>query len=77
MGVLPPGDAAGFPVTISEVGSYRLTGNLSIGSTDAIEITADNVTLDLNGFLIIGPECGPDQDHLSNKPKCRRVLLLL
>lgn len=58
VGGVTPGDAAGFPVTISEVGSYRLTGNLSVGSTDAIEITTDNVTLDLNGFSIIGPGCG-------------------
>ena len=51
-----PGDAAGFPVTLSAAGSYRLTGNLSFSATlgppssDFIEITGDRVTLDLNGF---------------------------
>jgi len=50
-------DAPGFPVTISQPGSYRLMGNLTIGDGDttAIQITADYVTLDLNGFSIIGP----------------------
>ncbi|MEM1092699.1 MAG: hypothetical protein AAGB27_15850 [Pseudomonadota bacterium] len=54
------GDSAGLPVTITEPGSYRLTTNLSTSSTsvDIIEINADNVTLDLNGFTIQGPaEC--------------------
>lgn len=56
-GNITPGDAAGFPVTISQAGSYVLTGNLVVSDpmTTAIEITADNVTLDLNGFSIIGP----------------------
>lgn len=58
-----PMDQPGFPVTISESGSYRLSGNLVVPdpSTTAIEITADNVTLDLNGFSIIGPNvCTPN-----------------
>jgi hypothetical protein len=56
-GNVTPGDEPGFPVTISEPGSYRLTGNLTIQDFDttAIQITADSVTLDLNGFSIIGP----------------------
>jgi len=51
------GDAAGLPVTISEPGSYRLTGNLTIPdiSTEGIVITVEGVTLDLNGFAISGP----------------------
>jgi hypothetical protein len=56
-GSVTAGDAPGFPVTISQPGSYRLTGNLNvaeIGAT-AIEIAADHVTLDLNGFTIAGP----------------------
>jgi hypothetical protein len=50
-------DAPGFPVTISQPGSYRLSGNLTVpdASTTGIEITANHVTLDLNGFAIIGP----------------------
>lgn len=60
-GGVTPGDNPGFPVTISQPGSYRLTGNLSIPdlNTTGIQITADFVTLDLNGFGIIGPAvCG-------------------
>ena len=51
------GDVGGFPVTITNSGSYMLTSNIvSTSTTDnVIEITADNVTLDLNGFSIIGP----------------------
>lgn len=56
-GDITPGDAPGFPVTISQPGHYRLTGNLSIGdaNTTAILITSPRVTLDLNGFAIQGP----------------------
>lgn len=56
-GNITPGDTPGFPVTISQPGSYRLTGNLVVpdANTNGIQITADNVTLDLNGFSIIGP----------------------
>jgi hypothetical protein len=56
-GNVTPGDEAGFPVTLSQSGSYRLTGNLTLpdNNTTGIEITADHVTIDLNGFSIIGP----------------------
>jgi hypothetical protein len=56
-GKVTAGDAPGFPVTISQPGSYRLDGNLTVpdAATTAIEITADNVTLDMNGFSINGP----------------------
>lgn len=56
-GSVTPGDVAGFPVTISQSGSYRLAGNLTVPdlNTTAIQITADFVTLDLNGFSIVGP----------------------
>jgi len=47
--------AGGFPYTISASGSYRLTSNLTLPTvTAAIIATAANVTLDLNGFSIIG-----------------------
>lgn len=51
------GDTAGLPVQITNPGSYRLTGNLTTGSASQtmIEITADSVALDLNGFSILGP----------------------
>jgi hypothetical protein len=56
-GNVTPGDAPGFPVTISVSGSYRLSGNLTVpdANTTAIRIAADDVTVDLNGFSIIGP----------------------
>ena len=51
------GDTAGFPITISKPGSYKLTGNLVVADPlqGAVVITAPNVTLDLNGFTISGP----------------------
>lgn len=56
-----PGDPAGFPVLINAPGRYVLTSNLDLSvspdpaNTDAIQITADDVTVDLNGFRIVGP----------------------
>ncbi len=49
--------AGGFPYRITQPGSYRLSGNLSVpdANTTAISIDSDSVTLDLNGFAIIGP----------------------
>jgi hypothetical protein len=48
--------AGGFPYHITQPGSYKLAGNLIVpADKDAVEITADGVTLDLNGFSIIGP----------------------
>lgn len=40
------------PFNITQSGSYYLTGNLSVTSGAAIDINADNVTLDLNGFTL-------------------------
>jgi hypothetical protein len=66
-GGVTPGDAPLFPVTINQPGSYRLTGNLDVTdagarpggtaaeNTTAIKVTAMNVTIDLNGFTILGP----------------------
>jgi hypothetical protein len=56
-GGVTPGDAPGFPVTLSQPGRYRLTANLTIAdaNTSGIVITAPNVTLDLDGFTIAGP----------------------
>jgi hypothetical protein len=48
--------AGGFPYKITQSGSYKLTSNLIVpAGTDGIDILADHVTLDLNGFGIIGP----------------------
>jgi hypothetical protein len=50
-------DTPGFPITISQSGSYRLTSNLVLpdANTSGIVITAPNVSLDMNGFAIVGP----------------------
>jgi len=54
-GNVTPGDAPGFPVTITRAGSYRLSGNLTLpASADGIVIATSGVTLDLNGFSITG-----------------------
>jgi hypothetical protein len=52
-----PGDAPGLAVTINEPGSYRLTSNLEITrpTVTAIEVGANDVTIDMNGFAIRGP----------------------
>jgi len=47
-----------FPITINESGSYVLTSNLTVTTGNAININADNVTLDLNGHGIYGPGTG-------------------
>ena len=51
--------AGGCPYKITAVtnsGSYRLTGNLSApAGTEGIDVSANNVTIDLNGFSITGP----------------------
>jgi len=61
LGGVTPGDAPGYPVTITETGSYRLTSTLFLAkSQQGIYIDADNVTIDLNGFSISGPvTCTP------------------
>ena len=66
-GCVTPGDAPGFPITISRPGSYRLTSNLTVPDADttAIEVAADHVTIDLNGFAILGPV-----DCIATLPAC-------
>ena len=62
----------GFPYVISEPGSYILTGNLTVPdeNTTAIEVQADHVTLDLNGFAIIGPvQCTAENGSVSCSPE--------
>jgi hypothetical protein len=56
-GKVTPGDARGFPVTISRPGSYRLTSNLIVTNpgSPAVNIVANDVTLNLNGFMVQGP----------------------
>jgi hypothetical protein len=46
-----------FPVTITKPGSYVLQSNLVVPTplTTAILVKVDNVTIDMNGFAILGP----------------------
>jgi hypothetical protein len=55
-GNVTPGDLPGFPVTISLRGSYKLASDLVLPAAHitGIEISASEVTLDLNGFSIVG-----------------------
>ena len=49
-----PGDVTGL-YNISQAGSYYLTTNLTgVSGKNGIKITANNVTLDLNGFVMQG-----------------------
>ena len=62
----------GFPYVISEPGSYNLTGNLTVPdeNTSAIEVQARYVTLDLNGFAIIGPvQCTAENGSVTCSPQ--------
>lgn len=57
-GGVTPGDNPGWPVLITKSGHYRLTSDLVVAAPQTgrvISISADNVTLDLNGFTIQGP----------------------
>src|SRR5258708_6401404 len=54
-------NAAGGTYTITQAGSYKLSGNLQVKDADTtpIVVSADNVTIDLNGFTIGGANvCG-------------------
>ena len=48
---------SGFSITAP--GSYYLAGNLTVASGDAIAITANGVSLDLNGFTIASTAAAP------------------
>lgn len=52
-----PGDSPGLPVTITQPGSYVLTSNLTTSDVDQtlIQISTHNVSVDLNGFSLVGP----------------------
>ena len=65
-GGVSSGDQQGFPVTLSDPGSYRLTSGLTAtAGFGGIVVTADNVTLDLNGFSVISPGGGNFSDGIS------------
>jgi len=60
-GGVTPGDAPGYPITISAAGSYRLGGPLTVtGANSGIDVLAPLVTLDFNGFVLNGNGVGTD-----------------
>jgi len=50
-----PGDSSNGYI-ISESGSYYLAGNLTTDDKNGIKVTADDVTIDLNGFTLKGSD---------------------
>lgn len=57
---------AGPHFTISQPGSYYLVGNVEVASGNGINITARNVTLDLNGFALISKTVSPAAGNAIN-----------
>jgi hypothetical protein len=54
-GGVTPGDGPGFPITLSEHGSYIFESDIRPTSgVNGIEVTSPYVTVDLNGFLLHG-----------------------
>ncbi|HUG22347.1 hypothetical protein [Piscinibacter sp.] len=52
-GNVTPGDTAGYPITLSQPGHYKLMSNLMVpNGTTGVQIMANGVTLDLNGFTV-------------------------
>lgn len=57
-------------------GSYYLTGNLIVpAGSIGIQVSADNVTIDLNGFSILGSGSGASSNGI-NVPSARRYLTI-
>lgn len=70
-GNVTPGDAPGFPVTLSVPGSYRLTGNLTVNDRqlNGLDVTAPGgVSIDLNGHTVRGARCGPQRCEVGLRP---------
>ena len=58
-GGITPGDTPGFPVTLSETGSYRFASNLLVTTlVNGIEVRAPEITIDMNGFRLAGSAQG-------------------
>jgi hypothetical protein len=58
-GNVSQGDNPGFPVSLTQPGSYRLDSNLEVpANLTGIAINSPDVTVDLNGFHIDGNDVG-------------------
>jgi hypothetical protein len=56
-GNVTPGDAAGYPVTISIPGTFQLASNLFVAANKiGIQVISQDVTIDLNGFKLEGSD---------------------
>lgn len=65
-GNVTPGDAAGFPVTLSVAGSYKLASDLIPGpNKSGIVAAAPDITIDLNGFRMSGGPAGGTNNSLN------------
>jgi hypothetical protein len=54
-GGITPGDTAGYPITLSVPGSYRLDGNLTVPAGKyGIDIKSHYVSIDMDGFTLSG-----------------------
>jgi hypothetical protein len=61
-GNVTPGDRPGFPVSITESGSYRLGSNLDVpAGRNGIVVTNFNVSVDLDGFALNGGNAAVDR----------------
>ncbi len=52
--IFQPASCAGFPIVLSTPGSYALASNITGCPADGIQISASDVSLDCNGFALIG-----------------------
>lgn len=67
-GSITPGDTPGFPVTISQPGSYRLASNLAVTtSANGIEVRANDVSIDMGGFTLAGSGVGRNGIAIFNR----------
>jgi hypothetical protein len=65
-GGITPGDAAGFPATLNRPGRYKLSGNLVVpDGQDGLDVEANDVTIDLNGFTISSESPGGARGGIS------------
>ena len=62
-------------IVIDEPGSYVLQGNVSVTAGDAIAITAGNVTLDLNGFMLSSFEKTPSGTAIAINDRLKNITI--
>jgi hypothetical protein len=61
---------ASLPFTITNSGSYYLTKNLTYSTGSAgITVSADNVTIDLGGFSLVGTGGGTNISAITVSPR--------